>query len=165
MIQTIFSRCFKVDVYQFKHMDTRVYMQFFILNYSNVYFCGSVPHGLNCFWEVCHVTLAQYVALVLMTHNFFCLETHTVLFLIFTDMPVQKVNDSSDLDAKIPAHLQRTSITGLTVTSDPSHRCVKVWCRTHPLYTELQHNLVFTDFLHLLISKKNNGICAFLHFD
>ncbi|XP_039514000.1 protection of telomeres protein 1 isoform X2 [Pimephales promelas] len=40
-------------------------------------------------------------------------------------MSVQKVKDSSDLDAKVPAHLRRTSITGLTVTSDPSHRCVK----------------------------------------
>ncbi|XP_077067158.1 protection of telomeres protein 1 isoform X1 [Siphateles boraxobius] len=42
-----------------------------------------------------------------------------------SDMPVQKVNDSSDLDGKVPAHLHCTSITGLTVTSDPSHRCVK----------------------------------------
>ncbi len=42
-------------------------------------------------------------------------------------MPVQKVNDSSDLDAKVPSHLQRTSITSLTTTSEPSHRCVKVW--------------------------------------
>uniref|UniRef100_A0A8C2JE87 Protection of telomeres protein 1 n=1 Tax=Cyprinus carpio TaxID=7962 RepID=A0A8C2JE87_CYPCA len=40
-------------------------------------------------------------------------------------MPVQKVNDSSDLDAKVPSHLQRTSITSLTMTSEPSHRCVK----------------------------------------
>ncbi|XP_016145812.1 protection of telomeres protein 1 [Sinocyclocheilus grahami] len=40
-------------------------------------------------------------------------------------MPVQKVKDSSDLDAKVPSHLQRTSITSLTITSEPSHRCVK----------------------------------------
>ncbi|XP_050955785.1 protection of telomeres protein 1 isoform X3 [Labeo rohita] len=40
-------------------------------------------------------------------------------------MPVLKVNDSSDLDAKVPSHLQRTSITSLTATSDLSHRCVK----------------------------------------
>uniref|UniRef100_A0A673NJ32 Protection of telomeres protein 1 n=1 Tax=Sinocyclocheilus rhinocerous TaxID=307959 RepID=A0A673NJ32_9TELE len=40
-------------------------------------------------------------------------------------MPVQKVNVSSDLDAKVPSHLQRTSIISLTMTSDPSHRCVK----------------------------------------
>ncbi|XP_058623683.1 protection of telomeres protein 1 isoform X3 [Onychostoma macrolepis] len=40
-------------------------------------------------------------------------------------MPVQKVNDSSDLDAKVPPHLQCTSITSLTTTSEPSHRCVK----------------------------------------
>lgn len=152
MSHTIFSRCFKVDVYQFKHMDTRVYMQFFILNYSNVYFCGSMPHGLNCFWEVCHVTLAQYVALVLMMHIFFCLETHTVIFLIVTDMPVQKVNDSSDLDAKVPAHLQRTSITGLTVTSDPSHRCVKVWCRSFSGFgfNNRRHLL---NFIHWITTK------------
>ncbi|XP_067292194.1 protection of telomeres protein 1 isoform X3 [Pseudorasbora parva] len=41
------------------------------------------------------------------------------------DMPVEKVNDSSDLDAKVPAHLQRISITSLTMTSDPTQRCVK----------------------------------------
>uniref|UniRef100_A0A671NK97 Protection of telomeres protein 1-like n=1 Tax=Sinocyclocheilus anshuiensis TaxID=1608454 RepID=A0A671NK97_9TELE len=41
-------------------------------------------------------------------------------------MPVQKVSVSSDLDAKVPSHLQRTSITSLTMTSDPSHRCARV---------------------------------------
>uniref|UniRef100_A0A672RDN5 Protection of telomeres protein 1 n=1 Tax=Sinocyclocheilus grahami TaxID=75366 RepID=A0A672RDN5_SINGR len=40
-------------------------------------------------------------------------------------MLLQKVNVSSDLDAEVPSHLQRTSITSLTMTSDPSHRCVK----------------------------------------
>ncbi|XP_051546392.1 protection of telomeres protein 1-like isoform X2 [Myxocyprinus asiaticus] len=40
-------------------------------------------------------------------------------------MPVHTVNDSSDLDAKVPSHLQRVSITSLTFTFDPSHRCVK----------------------------------------
>ncbi|XP_056307963.1 protection of telomeres protein 1 isoform X3 [Danio aesculapii] len=40
-------------------------------------------------------------------------------------MPVEKVNNSSDLDAKVPSCLQLTSIGNLTLTSDPSHRCVK----------------------------------------
>lgn len=151
-----------------------MYMQFFILNYSNVYFCGSTPHGLNCFWEVCHVTLAQYVALVLMTHFFFCLETYAVIFLIVTDMPVQKVNDSSDLDAKVPAHLQRTSITGLTVTSDPSHRCVKVWCCSFSgfCFNNRRHPLNFVPWITTKLSiywlsapavfNQKKGICAFI---
>ncbi|XP_073798292.1 protection of telomeres protein 1 isoform X6 [Danio rerio] len=40
-------------------------------------------------------------------------------------MPVEKVNNSSDLDTKVPSCLQLTSIGQLTLTSDPSHRCVK----------------------------------------
>ncbi|XP_073724895.1 protection of telomeres protein 1 [Misgurnus anguillicaudatus] len=40
-------------------------------------------------------------------------------------MPVHKVIDSSDLDAKVPSHLHCISITSLTVTSDPSNGFVK----------------------------------------
>uniref|UniRef100_A0A8C1CMF8 Protection of telomeres protein 1 n=1 Tax=Cyprinus carpio carpio TaxID=630221 RepID=A0A8C1CMF8_CYPCA len=59
-------------------------------------------------------------------------------------MPVQKVNDSSDLDAKVPSHLQRTSITSLTMTSEPSHRCVKT--QEDPLQRTAEHtsiNVIF----------------------
>ncbi len=71
--------------------------------------------------------LSYYDAFYLLLGNIYAyIVVLTVTGYYQKDMPVQKVNDSSDLDAKVPSHLQRTSITSLTTTSEPSHRCVKV---------------------------------------
>lgn len=114
----------------------------------NSSFSISPPYKVSIFVAQCHIelivserlTLATYVVLVIVFSSYdaffiFLGNIYASIIVIVTgyyqkDMPVLKVNDSSDLDAKVPSHLQRTSITSLTATSDLSHRCVKVWCRS-----------------------------------
>ncbi len=94
--------------------------------------------------------LSYYDAFYLLLANIYVyIVVLTVTGYYQKDMPVQKVNDSSDLDAKVPSHLQRTSITSLTTTSEPSHRCVKVW--SHSLMVSAPTNALFFSIIIIIV--------------